>query len=254
MLPTRKAVKQMLWEALAKRGYEVREKELSLPEMSEDDRRLLQSVRPYTMTTPERLWATVIALRHVVRNRIDGDFVECGVWRGGQAMTAAEILKREGQQRRIWLFDTFAGMTAPTDEDARLDGRSVQAEYEASLQGEVSTWCYASLEDVRANMGRTGYPKDLVTYVKGPVEETLQVEANLPQSIAVLRLDTDFYESTRKELDVLYPRLARGGVMMVDDYGYWRGSRQAVDEYFASMGVFPLLQPIDREARLFVKP
>jgi hypothetical protein len=102
-------------------------------------------------------------------------------------------------------------------------------------------------------MMKTGYPVEKMHFVQGAVEKTLR-EHELPPSIAVLRLDTDWYESTKVEMEVLYPRLARGGVLMIDDYGHYAGSRRAVDEYFSEAGIVPLLQPIDYTGRIFVKP
>ena len=87
----------------------------------------------------------------------------------------------------------------------------------------------------------TGYPPERIHFVRGPVEETLP--AGAPDEIALLRLDTDWYESTRHELEHLYPRLAAGGVLLVDDYGHWEGARKAVDEYFADHGDRPAAGP-----------
>ena len=87
--------------------------------------------------------------------------------------------------------------------------------------------------------------------IKGPVEDTLNVEENLPKKISVLRLDTDFYESTKKELEILYPRLVKNGILIIDDYGHWQGSRKAVDEYFQNDEV--LLNYIDYTCRMIIK-
>ncbi len=114
-----------------------------------------------------------------------------------------------------------------------------------------SVWCIASLQEVRHNMQATGYPSGQIHYIEGRVEET--IPAQIPDSIALLRLDTDWYESTRHELEHLYPRLVEGGVLVLDDYGHWQGARQAVDEYFAQAGHRPLLQRIDYSGRLAVK-
>lgn len=83
-----------------------------------------------------------------------------------------------------------------------------------------------------------------VILIEGDVLETLVKTQNIPGKISVLRLDTDWYESTKKELEVLYPKLAVGGVLMIDDYGYWGGAKKAVDEYFADIPR-PFLQYTD---------
>jgi predicted O-methyltransferase YrrM len=92
-----------------------------------------------------------------------------------------------------------------------------------------------------------------VRFVEGDVVQSLKIESNLPESISVLRLDTDWYESTRAELEVLYPRLSPGGVLIIDDYGHWGGAKKAVDEYFRGRPK-PLLQYTDYTGRMGVKP
>ena len=112
-------------------------------------------------------------------------------------------------------------------------------------------WAIASLEDVKQGMAQTGYPSERVNYVPGRVEETIPGRA--PKQISILRLDTDWYESTKHELDHLYPRLSSGGVVMFDDYGYWQGAREAVDEWLDATGERLLLMRMGT-GRLAVKP
>lgn len=192
---------------------------------------LVAEVKPFTMVPSQRLTAFVIALEKVVREGIPGDIVECGVWRGGVLMLAAKVLRALGDTRRIWLYDTYKGMTKPEEIDRRDSGKRAAVAWEKLQQADHNDWCYASLDDVRANMASTGYPEDLLTYVEGDVVETLK--RSWPEQIAILRLDTDWYASTKAELDVLFPKLSPGGYLLVDDYGDWQGSRQAVHEYFA---------------------
>ena len=131
-------------------------------------------------------------------------------------------------------FDTFAGMTAPTINDVNFRGEVAQAKFDASQRADHNEWCYAPLEEVRANFEKAALLSDRVRFVKGDVALTLADSGNLPAAIAVLRLDTDWYESTKAELEVLYPRLAAGGILIIDDYGHWGGARKAVDEYLAA--------------------
>jgi hypothetical protein len=104
---------------------------------------------------------------------------------------------------------------------------------------------------VRENVVSTGYPPNLFHFAKGRVEETLPAQA--PDQLALVRLDTDWYESTRHELVHLYPRLAPGGVLIIDDYGHWDGVKRAVDEYFSAQAEPLLLSRIDYAARVAVK-
>lgn len=156
--------------------------------------------------------------------------------------------------RRIYLFDTFEGMTEPDALDRDFSGRSAKSLLMASRKDKGNNiWCMASLEEVKENITSTGYPSHMVHYVKGDVAKTLDSESNLPDSIALLRLDTDWYESTRKELEVLFPRLVKGGVCLIDDYGHWQGARKALDEYLAENAIFPLIHVTDYTGRAFIK-
>ena len=225
------------------------------PDFDEGTARVFRAVAEFTMTSAERIEALVNAVRYIVANRVAGDIVECGVWRGGSSMAAALTLKELGDERRhLYLYDTFEGMSAPTEEDVTLDGVAAKGKFaDRQLSEESSDWCRASLDEVRLNVARTGYPADRVHFIKGKVEATLP--ASMPGGpIALLRLDTDWYESTRHELLHLYPRLVRGGVLIIDDYGHWAGARKAVDEYFSTHPPALLLNRIDYTARIAVKP
>lgn len=204
-----------------------------------------------SMTTFERMYATLMACRHVCDVGVEGDFVECGVWRGGNAMIAADVFRRIAPRRKAYLFDTFAGMTEPTDVDVSRGGVNAKSEYAQHQRQDYNEWCFASLEDVQESFRARGLLSQAV-FVKGDVLQTLKNSEKLPEKISVLRLDTDWYESTKMELEVLYPRLQIGGVLIVDDYGYWGGAKKAVDEYFLEHPK-PFLQYIDHTGRIGVK-
>ena len=231
------------------------EKKLSFPPgTSAADQDVVQKVTGFTMTSIERQLALIEAVRYVVRRNIPGCFVECGVWRGGSSMIIAMVLAQEGvTDRDLHLFDTFEGMSPPTDADKSLDGTSAQAQLAAEVKGEQSMiWCCASIEDVRANMERTGYPMGRVHLIKGTVEQT--IPAHSPASpIALLRLDTDWYESTKHEMEHLFPMLEQNGVLIIDDYGHWQGARKAIDEYLQAEKKHYLMHPIDYTGRILVK-
>ncbi|MFO0556122.1 MAG: TylF/MycF/NovP-related O-methyltransferase [Polyangiaceae bacterium] len=216
-----------------------------------EDIAVIEAVRPYTMTTPPNMFSLMRAVEYVVAAKIPGSFVECGVWRGGSMMIVAKTLQRLGREDYdLYLYDTFEGMTAPTTKDATHDAVPALQTFE-ELQAKGEKWCYASLEEVRENVLRTGYKKERVHFVRGPVEETLPGSA--PADICLLRLDTDWYQSTKHELETLYPRLSQRGVLIIDDYGHWKGSRQATDEYFAAHQIVPMLNRVDQTSRLMLK-
>jgi O-methyltransferase len=223
-----------------------------MPGYYEDDvKAIVRTVRKRTMTAHEKLNALVLATRYVVDHDIPGALVECGVWRGGSMQAMALALNGRGvTDRELHLYDTFEGMTAPTEEDKALDGTPA-AQLLASKPRDARIWAVADLEDVRTGMAETGYPPERIHYHVGPVEQTLPEQA--PEQVAVLRLDTDWYESTRHELEHLYARLPPGGVLILDDYSTWQGARKAVDEFFAALGEPLLLVPI-AAGRIAVKP
>jgi O-methyltransferase len=164
---------------------------------------------------PHRISGWTNALLTLDQNKIDGDIVECGVWEGGHIIMARML----SPKRVCWAYDTFAGMTQPGEFDITRGGRKGMAGKSA-----------VPLARVIDNCRRFDVYDHQIRFVVGPVEETLQQVR--PEKIALLRLDTDWYSSTKAELEHLWPLLVPGGYLIVDDYGHWLGSRKAVDEFF----------------------
>lgn len=234
-------------------GFDVVRYNAVPPDLAPEVAETMRAISPYTMTSVERVAALMEAARYITANGIPGDVVECGVWRGGSMMAIARTLLDAGDAARgLFLFDTFEGMSEPSARDVAITGESAGDMLAKTKRSETdSVWCIASLDEVRRNMGSTGYDESLVHYIKGDVEKTIPAQA--PDSIALLRLDTDWYESTRHELEHLYPRLVPGGVLIIDDYGAWQGARAAVDEYFTAHPPRPLMHRIDYTGRLAIK-
>jgi O-methyltransferase len=228
------------------------------PLVSDEDREIIARARPFTMTSDERLQALIDAVRYCEQRGVAGAFAECGVWRGGSVLTMILVLQGLGvDDRDIHLFDTFEGMTAPTEEDTSpLDPPALETWAEAQESGERA-WSELFSHEVfdeaavRELLVSTGYPSERLHLARGPVEQTLPEAA--PERLALLRLDTDWYESTRHELEQLWPRLSDGGVLIVDDYGHWEGARRAVDEFFAGSAAPVLLSRIDYTGRIAIK-
>jgi len=219
-------------------------------ELNDSEIATLQMVKPITMTSWNRLQAIAIAVRYINSNSIGGDFVECGVWAGGSIAAAAK-LDTKPESRKYWLYDTFEGMTRPTIEDSEL--ALIEWETKVNADG-TSEWCRANQDQVMKNLIEVGVDTNKCVFVVGDVTETLLIDSNLPESIALLRLDTDWYKSTKIELETLYSRLSPGGVLIIDDYGDWEGSRRATEEFFSQHDFTPLLFPIDSAGRILVKP
>ena len=225
--------------ALGHRGWEVRpargivDPNPYAPFMSDEPEWVLdivERVRPYTMTPPERVASLCHAIEYVTRRELPGEVVECGVWRGGSMMAAALALVHfKDTARSIYLFDTYEGMTSPTQTDKRVGLDLLASAMLAGVPRSHHLWGISSIEEVKANLRSTGYPAEKLHFIKGPVERTIPDHA--PDQICLLRLDTDWYDSTRHELVHLYPRVRAGGVLILDDYGWWEGQRKATDEY-----------------------
>jgi hypothetical protein len=222
-----------------------------LARFDREAREIMLSVKPRTMTSYQKLFALIVGTRYVIDRGIPGAIVECGVWRGGSMQAVARtLLARRVTDRDLHLFDTFAGMPAPTDRDVSPGGEMAKRQL-ARRPTTAKVWAVASLEDVQAGMAETGYPTERVHFHVGLVEDTIPGLA--PERIAILRLDTDWYESTRYELEQLYDRVAPGGVIILDDYDYWEGAGAAVDEFIERTGARLLLVPIGT-GRITVKP
>jgi len=175
------------------------------------------------------------AAKYVADSNIDGDIVECGVWRGGVSALMKDVIfeNEDGRSRKFWLFDTYEGMSEPTEFDYKIgqDHNVTLAKHEALLQRDGSNnWCRGELSDVKNTLSKSLNGLANVEFIKGKVEDTLLLK-QLPNAIAILRLDTDFYESTKVELEVLLPKLVVGGILIVDDYGGWAGARKAINDF-----------------------
>jgi|TARA_B100000959_G_C14993139_1_gene628915 hypothetical protein len=200
-------------------------------EFTEDEWNMLNVCKPYTMTSGERLLHTFRTIKELDKEKIEGAIVECGVYKGGQIISA--WLGNTKSKRQFWLYDTFEGMTSPTEDDYRInaDGSYGFAHQSTKAKNGYDQWCRAELNEVVENINPF-IPQNQTKYVVGDVCKTLENPGNVPTNIALLRLDTDWYESTYKELQVLWPKLSIGGICVIDDYNSWQGSKKAFHDVF----------------------
>ena len=237
-------------------------------EMTDIHKKIIRESEKYSMTGRIRMSLLIKCIEHIHNKNIEGDIVECGVWKGGNLICAQSYLNHLNLKKTIFGFDTFEGMTKPSKIDIqelqiktkdkndlgsnlrkRLASETMSVTDKHSNEGK-NIWAYSSINDVR-NIIKEKVPNNNIKLIKGSVEQTLLLKDNIPEKISLLRLDTDFYKSTKIELEVLYPKLVKGGFLIIDDYGHWKGSRKAVDDYFNSKA--PFIHFVDETCRLIIK-
>ena len=261
-------MKKIFLNFLKKNGYEFRrinEDDFYPREATRNDREIIDYVlglkskkydNKLTMISPKCLWAAISSVKYCLDHNINGDIVECGVWKGGCSIAMALKLKEYNSKKKVWMFDTFRGMTAPSEMDIHHSNKiDTFLKFKKSKKEKHNDWCYSPLKEVLINIENAGV-KEYTKIIKGDVLKTLNVNDNIPNKISILRLDTDWYESTKKELEVLFPKLVEKGILLVDDYGHWQGSRKAVDEYFQNnenMSLKKILWVTDYAGRALIK-
>ena len=220
----------------------------NIPEIDQENKDLIEFIGDYSLTPLIRRWTLIKSLHYINKNKMIGDIVECGIWRGGNLFLAKKIQDKYYNEikRKFYGFDTFEGMPQPS----AYDGEKINKIYQ-SFKDKNEPWTKASLDDVKNSSKKLFSDINQFNFIKGKVEETLLDKKNLPNKISLLRLDTDLYESTKIELEILYPLLVEKGILIIDDYGDFQGCRKAVDEYFLDKNV--LMISVDKSCRVIVK-
>jgi hypothetical protein len=224
-----------------------------IPELTKNEEELINITKKFSMTPVESIWCLIKSIEYLIKKKIKGDFVECGVWRGGNLILMQKMLNRlKNKKTIIYGYDTFTGLTMPSTIDKPHHGKynSLKIWKKRKRKDHVN-WCYSGINSVKKNILSILGSNNNIKLIEGKVEDTLLQKSQLPKKIALLRLDTDWYKSTKTELEILYPLLSKGGALIIDDYGHWRGARKAVDEYFKNHKVF--MHRIDYSCRLIIK-
>ena len=246
-------LKKLIINSLNKMGYSLLNNNQKIVELKKSDKDLIDLISDYSMTPKIRIYNLLQALRHLKEKNIEGDYVECGVWKGGNILLFKKFLEiEETIQRKIYAFDTYEGMTAPDKNDFEISNNNFASQLLKKDKSKKSNiWGICSLEEVMKNISKHTLNLENINFIKGPVEDTLNINKNIPEKISLLRLDTDWYQSTKKELEVLYKNVSKGGVIIIDDYGHWGGSKKAVDEFFSNKFVW--MHYVDYACRLIIK-
>ena len=222
-------------------------------EIEPKNKKLIEFVKPNSMSSNIRLHELINSIDYILRNNIKGDFVECGIWRGANLVVMQKLLERnEIDNIKVFGYDTFDGMSEPSKYDYDLIGNKAEDLMNKTPKKEGrGIWAYSTFQRVKNIIDNSVDSPENIKLIKGKVEETLIQKKNLPKKISLLRLDTDFYESTKVEMEVLYPLLVKGGVLIIDDYGHFKGARKAVDDYFQNQQIW--LKYVDITCRLYIK-
>jgi O-methyltransferase len=253
-------IKGFIRSLFAWRGYSIvkeRSKRDEYFDMEEEFFGIFEKCKEYTMTSMGKMYGIFKSIEYIEKHGIEGDIVECGVWRGGSSMNAAlSLLHFKSSRRKIYLYDTYEGMPQPGEKDVDIFDQKASdlltgcERCKSTSDDPTNYWARVDIDEVRLNMSLTNYPEEKIFFVKGKVEDT--IPETIPDKIAVLRLDTDWYESTYHVLTQLFPAISPGGVLILDDYGYWKGARGAVDRYFKENKIPILLNRLD-DGRIAVK-
>ena len=217
------------------------------PLIDRDFRKIYKKIeKEFGKADPTSSYTVYNCLKHIIQNKIKGDLVECGVFKGKMIAVMIETLNfYNSSEKNIYLYDTFEGMTPNSEVDKHVDtGQKNQVKLEKGDN-------YCDIESVQKNLENFNYDEKKIFYIKGDVKETL--EGRLPDQISLLRLDTDFYESSLIELEKLYPKVNNSGFVIYDDYGHWIGQKKATDEFFTNKNIKPFLVRTSRKERLEVK-
>ena len=245
--------KNLINKSINQMGYSIINNDQKIVELNEKDSNLINLISNYSMTPKIRIYNLLQALRHLKHKKIHGDYVECGVWKGGNILLLKKFLETEDEyHRKIYAYDTFEGMTSPDENDFEIGNNNFATKLlEKDKSKKTNVWGVCSLEEVKKNISKHVKNLNNINFIKGPVENTLNERKNIPEKISLLRLDTDWYQSTKKELEVLYEKVESGGVIIIDDYGHWGGSKKAVDEFFSNKFVW--MHYVDYACRLIIK-
>jgi O-methyltransferase len=199
--------------------------------ISQFEKKTLETCSNFSMTGFDRMFFLIKAIKQILINNVEGDFVECGVWKGGNLILFQKLIEKFNiKSKKIFAYDTFEGMTIPGDSDFSINNEKATNMMKNFKKKNNNFKC--ELDDVKYNYYKHTKKNNNLVLIKGNVEKTLKIKKNLPKKISILRLDTDWYKSTKIELETLFPLLSKNGILIIDDYGYWKGSRKAVDDYF----------------------
>ncbi len=217
-------------------------------ECNKDDKINIDNALKYSLCTKPNLWSLIQSIKYISEKKIKGDFVECGIFKGGSLGLMAHYAQKYQIDCKVFGYDTFeVGFlkSSLNSKDISIKGKKIEPETKIDnfypTKNEVEQILKKFFTDEKYS------PK----LIKGDILKTLKEEKNIPNNISLLRMDTDLYSTTKLQLETLYPKLEKGGVLHIDDYGMCPGVKAAVDEYFGNQTIW--LHRVDLSCRLMIK-
>jgi len=223
--------------------------------LSKFEKKIVNKIIKLTMVSSENIEFIISAINYIKRKKIHGDYAETGIWRGGISILSYLMFSEKSKERKnFYLYDTFEGMPKPSKHDKKLNKNLSQVFEKWKEKSKTKEgWNFSPINEVKRNIIKLCGKKSLknFNFIKGKVENTLKIKKNLPKKICLLRLDTDFYNSTKSELNNLFNLVSKGGVIIFDDYSNWLGAKKAIDEFLKNKKY--LLCKIDDNSRFIIK-
>ena len=253
-------LKRLIKKFLSKLNYRIISKndwsskvENLIVEASENDLNEFKKIDSISLTSYPNRWSLLQSLNHICENNVEGDIVETGVYKGANLILINNFLYRHNLEKRIYAYDTYSGQPEPSEKDYDIKGTKMTDKFDDYKKKNIIP-VFCSLKEVKNNISKySNHDLSKITFIKGKVEETLIDEKNIPKKISLLRLDTDFHDSIKKSLEILYPKLNNGGVLIIDDYGHFKGAQIAVDNFFQNKKNI-WMHRVDYTCRLIIKP
>jgi len=211
---------------------------------------LINKIEEFSLASRLNLWSIIQSLKYIKNNKINGDIVECGVFRGGVLSLLCFYAQTLNINCNVWGYDTFEdGFLINEFSTFDKDSKGKDLNLKNFVNPERLYYTRLQFLEIikKFSITENFYPK----LVKGNIMETLLEKKNLPKNISFLRIDTDLYKTTKLQLEILYPRLVSGGVLHIDDYGHCLGVKKAVDEFFENQNIW--LHRVDYTCRYLIK-
>tara|TARA_B100001057_G_scaffold496111_1_gene596737 strand:+ start:812 stop:1597 length:786 start_codon:yes stop_codon:yes gene_type:complete len=248
-------LKKFLKKFLSLLGYEVKRINNFMDrnydqvvELNDEESLQIHKFEKICLASKANLWSILQSIKHIKNNNIEGDVVECGIYNGFTLSFIGKFLSIYEINKKIWGYDTFEdGFLKNNISEFDLDYKTKK---NVDLKKDKTK--YFSMKDVISNINQNHiFNLEKYNLIKGDIIKSLDIPENIPNKISFLRMDTDIYKTTAKQLDILYPKLSIGGVLHIDDYGLCAGVRKAVDEYFKGQDIW--LHRVDLTCRYLIK-